>query len=173
MGILICGLNGTGKSTLGKDLAEKLGYRFIDNEDLFFPKENDEYEFANPRSKQEVITILENMISRDSRFVFAAVKGNYGDKFIYALESIILIEVPRQERHKRVRERSYRKFGDRMKEGGDLFDKENHRLSIVDGRSEAYVTRWLEGVRCPVIKIDGTLPVSQNVEYLVSVLKSE
>ena len=33
MGILICGLNGTGKSTLGRMLAERLGYCFIDNED--------------------------------------------------------------------------------------------------------------------------------------------
>ena len=37
MGILICGLNGTGKSTLGKMLADRLGYEFIDNEDLCFP----------------------------------------------------------------------------------------------------------------------------------------
>ena len=29
MGILICGLNGTGKSTLGKMLADRIGYEFI------------------------------------------------------------------------------------------------------------------------------------------------
>ena len=32
MGILICGLNGTGKSTLGRMLAGRMGYEFIDNE---------------------------------------------------------------------------------------------------------------------------------------------
>ena len=36
-GIIICGLNGVGKSMLGKALAEKLDFYFIDNEDLFFP----------------------------------------------------------------------------------------------------------------------------------------
>lgn len=44
MGILICGLNGTGKSTLGRILADRLGYEFIDNEDLFFPKADPSYE---------------------------------------------------------------------------------------------------------------------------------
>ena len=39
MGILICGLNGTGKSTLGRLLADRMEYEFIDNEDLFFPKQ--------------------------------------------------------------------------------------------------------------------------------------
>lgn len=38
-GIVICGLNGAGKSTLGKALAEKLDFYFIDNEDLFFPRQ--------------------------------------------------------------------------------------------------------------------------------------
>ena len=40
MGIIICGLNGTGKSTLGKALAEKLHFHFIDIENLYFPKTN-------------------------------------------------------------------------------------------------------------------------------------
>ena len=35
-GIIICGLNGAGKSTFGKALAEKLGCYFIDSEDLYF-----------------------------------------------------------------------------------------------------------------------------------------
>ena len=55
MGILICGLNGTGKSTLGRLLADRMRYEFIDNEDLFFPKEDPLYTFSNPRSKEEVI----------------------------------------------------------------------------------------------------------------------
>ena len=31
IGIQICGLNGCGKSTLGRALAEKIGFHFIDN----------------------------------------------------------------------------------------------------------------------------------------------
>lgn len=54
MGILICGLNGVGKSTVGKILAERLSYRFIDNEDLFFPKNDLSYEYDNSRSNAHV-----------------------------------------------------------------------------------------------------------------------
>ena len=90
MGILICGLNGVGKSTLGTALASRLGYEFIDNEDLFFPKVDLAYEYSNPRTKEEAIQLLEKKINNNSRFIFAAVKGDYGDKLINALDHIIL-----------------------------------------------------------------------------------
>ena len=173
MGILICGLNGTGKSTLGRMLADRMDYEFIDNEDLFFPKTDPSYVFSSPRSKEEAIRLLEERISANNRFIFAAVRGNYGNKLIATLDHVILIEVPKQIRSQRVRDRSYQKFGNRILPGGELYDKESQWFSLTDNRSEAYVTDWLETVDCPVIRIDGTLPVEENVDYLVSVLAEE
>ena len=170
MGILICGLNGAGKSTLGRILAERLGYRFIDNEDLYFPKDNPSYLFAAPRSHEEVVRHLEELIEKDRRFVFAAVKGDYGDKLPAFLDHIVLIEVPREILSRRVRDRSRQKFGDRVLPGGDLYEKEQSWYALTDSRPDNYVTSWLEGTNCPVIRIDGTLPVEQSIEYLLSVL---
>ena len=49
--------------------------------------------------------------------------------------------------------------------------KENSFFSAVKSRPDVFVTEWLEkSVNCRVIHIDGTLPVEENVEYLVSVL---
>ena len=173
MGILICGLNGTGKSTLGRLLADRMRYEFIDNEDLFFPKADPSYTFSSPRSKEDVIRLLEEKISENNRFIFAAVRGNYGDRLIASLDYIVLIEVPKQIRSKRVRDRSYQKFGDRILPGGDLYDKENKWFSLTDGRPETYVTDWLETVNCPVIRIDGTMPIKENVDYLLSALQKK
>ena len=171
MGILICGLNGAGKSTIGRMLADRMGYEFIDNEDLWFPKTDSSYTFSGPRSEEEVIRLLEERISGNNRFIFAAVKGNYGDKLTASLDHIVLVEVPKQIRCRRVRDRSYQKFGDRILPGGDLHEKEEKWFSLTDSRPDAYVTDWLETVDCPVIRIDGTRPVEENVDYLVSVLR--
>ena len=170
MGILICGLNGAGKSTLGRILADRMGYEFIDNEDLYFPKEDPNYMFFGPRSEEEVVRLLEEKITANNRFIFAAVRGNYGDKLVSSLDHIVYIEVPKLVRGQRVRDRSYQKFGDRMLPGGDLFEKESKWFSLTDSRTDDYVTDWLEQADCPVIRIDGTRPVEENADYLVSVL---
>lgn len=167
MGILICGLNGCGKSTLGKLLADRLSYTFIDNEDLYFPKEDSLYEFAEPRSKAEVIRLLEERIEGNDRFIFAAVKGDYGEKLIRHLKLVIHMEVPKEIRWDRVRKRSLRRFGARVLSGGDLYQKENEWFSVVESRPEDYVAKWLENVSCPVIYIDGTLKPEENIENLL------
>ena len=170
MGVLICGLNGAGKSTLGKRLAERLGWQFIDNEDLYFPKTDTKYAYSAPRGKAEVIRLLEDKIEKDRRFVFAAVKGDYGDKLLSLLDCIVVVDVPREIRLARVRERSLRKFGDRILDGGDLAQRENAWFALVESRPEDYVEKWLESVDRPVIRVDGTRPIEENVEYLASVL---
>lgn len=173
MGILVCGLNGAGKSTLGKQLAERLSYTFIDNEDLYFPKTDERYTFADPRSEEEVIRLLEEQITADDRFVFAAVKGSYGDKLLSLLDHVIVIDVPREIRLERVRNRSRQKFGDRMTGSGDLEERETKWFSLVESRPEDLVSTWLTeaGLTCPIIHIDGTQPVEKNVEYLLTQLQ--
>ena len=50
-GIVVCGLNGCGKSTLSRALAEKLGLYFIDNENLYFSRNAADEPYANPRTR--------------------------------------------------------------------------------------------------------------------------
>ena len=171
MGILLCGLNGVGKSTIGKILAERMSYQFIDNEELYFPKTDKAYEFANPRSKDEVIRILEEKIKNNDKFIFAAVKGDYGEKFLEKIDNVVLIEVPKETRMERVKMRSAKKFGDRICDNGDLEQKENSWFEKVNSRPEDFVTKWLENVTCPIIRIDGSAKVEENVSFLLSVLQ--
>lgn len=170
MGILICGLNGVGKSTLGRMLAGRLGFVFIDSEDIWFPKTDASYLFSSPRSREEAVRILEEKIADRSRFVFAAVKGDYGDRLIAALDRIVLVEAPKEVRQRRVRERSFSKFGERMLPGGDLYEREAAWFALTDGRPEDDTLRWLSTVSRPVIRVDGTLPPEENAAYLASVL---
>ena len=165
-GILVCGLNGSGKSTLGRELARVLGYTFIDIEDCYFPKKDDSYLYADPRSGEEAEKVLWDKISACDRFVLASVTGNFDEKTTSLFEAIVRLNVPKEIRMKRIRERSFRKFGDRMLPGGDLYEAEEGFFAMAEARTEQYVDDWLSGMSCPVIEVDGTRPIEENTQYL-------
>ena len=51
VGIVVCGLNGSGKSTVGQALAKKLGFFFIDHEALCFGNMNSDYTTRHSREE--------------------------------------------------------------------------------------------------------------------------
>lgn len=165
-GIMICGLNGSGKSTLGSALAESLGYFFIDNEDLFFPKTDPNYLFASPRSREEAIRLLAEAVQAHPNFVFSAVRGDYGEVVPKLYRCVIRVEVPKEIRLQRVQRRSYEKFGARMLPGGDLHVQESAFFAMAAGRTEQYVAQWVATLHCPVLRVDGTRPVAENVAFI-------
>ena len=171
-GIIICGLNGSGKSTLGKALAERLNFYFIDNEDLYFPKTNPNYIYSSPRTREEVEKILFYEMKEHENFVFASVKGDYGKNIYPFFRYAVLINASTDSRIQRVRNRSFQKFGSRMLPGGDLYEQEEKFFDLVKSRSESTVEEWIQSLKCPIIRIDGTKSIEENVELIIAQLRT-
>lgn len=104
-------------------------------------------------------------------FVFVAVRGDYGQDILPQYNYIISVEVPRETRLERVRNRSYKKFGERMLPGGDLYEKEEQWFKLVESRLETYAEERLETMECPVIRVDGTKAVDENIDYILEQIK--
>lgn len=172
MGIIVCGLNGSGKSTLGKALAEKLHFHFIDNEDLYFPKTDANYTYASPRSREEVEKLLWGEIKSHENFVFTSVKGDYGESICSFFQYVILINVPKNIRIQWVKNRSFQKFGERMLLGGDLHKQEEKFFDFVKSRPENTVEEWVKSLKCPVLRIDGTKPIEENVDFIIEQIQN-
>ena len=170
IGIQICGLNGCGKSTLGRALAESIGFHFIDNENLYFCRTNTDEPYMNPKSRTDVERLLMDEVSKHPDFVFSAVKGDYGKDIIPMYNYVVVIEVPREIRLQRVRNRSFQKFGNRMLMGGDLYNQEEIFFQMATSRRDEYVDNWLQTVKCPIIRVDGTKPIDENVKHIIHAL---
>ena len=172
IGIIICGLNGSGKSTLGKALAEKLDFHFVDNEDLYFPKTNPNYVYSSPRTREEVEKLLFNEIKAHENFVFASVKGDYGKHIYPFFQYAVLIDVSKDIRIQRVRNRSFTKFGTRMLIGGDLYEQEEKFFEFVKSRPENTVEEWIQSLKCPIIRVDGTKSIEENIYFILEQLQN-
>lgn len=173
MGIILCGLNGAGKSTLGKALAEKLDFHLIDIEDVYFPKTNPDYPYASPRTRDEVEKILLHEMKMHENFILSSVKGDYGEDIYSFFQYAILLDVPRDIRLQRVKERSFQKFGSRMLSGGDLYEQEEKFFRLVASRDENTVEEWVKFLRCPVIRIDGTKPIDENTNVIMELIQDK
>lgn len=172
MGIILCGMSGCGKSTLGRALAAQLGWRFIDNEDLYFPKADPDNPYAAPRSKAEVEHLLLEAVMQDEHFVFASVRGDYGAAVMAHYQAAVLLEVPCDVRLARVRQRSVSRFGERPLPGGDLYASEMAFLDLISKRPEDYATRWMQAVELPVLHVDGTQPLQDSIGEIIRWMKA-
>lgn len=166
--IIICGLNGAGKSTLGRVLAEKTGWAFRDVEDYYFPKTDSNYEYAVQRTQEEVARLLYEDLQQIDNMIFASVRGNYTAEISSMFTCAVFVSVEKKTRMKRVRQRAFDKYGDRVTEGGDLYEREKAFYDIIEKRTDKTVTDWLEKLDIPVIKVDGTKPIEENTEFILS-----
>ena len=164
----MCGLNGCGKSTLGKALAQKLGYYFIDIEDMYFTRTSTDAPYANPRSRAEVEKLLLDEVRKQNHFVFSAIKGDYGEELQEYYQVAVVIEVPKEIRTQRVRNRSFQKFGSRMLAGGDLYQAEEQFFELAESRTEDFYAQWLQSLHCPIIPVDGTKSIDENIHFIIN-----
>lgn len=172
-GIILCGLNGAGKSTLGRALAKEMGYHFMDSEEAFFSKENPDDPYAFPRSREEAERLLLKEMMTHEDFVLASVKGDYGAAIQARFRYAVWVDVPKELRMRRIRERSFQLFGDRMLFGGDLYEREEKFFDFVQSRPESAVEAWTQALNCPVLRVDGARPIEDNVKLLIEWLRGE
>ncbi len=83
-----------------------------------------------------------------------------------------MIDVPRDIRIERVRNRSFQKFGNRMLFGGDLYEQEERFFDFVKSRAENTVEQWIQSLECPIIRIDGTKPIDENINFVIEQIQS-
>ena len=104
--------------------------------------------------------------------MLASVKEDYGENICQFFRYVVLIDVPKDIRLQRVKERSFHKFGSRMLPGGDLYEQEENFFDLVRSRAENTVEEWVRSLSCPVIRVDGTKPVNENVKLIIERIQS-
>lgn len=187
-GISIFGLNGSGESTLAHALAKQTGYFEMDVEDYYFPKQRksrkwyldnngmvdteplDELPYSNPKTKVEVqIALIEDMQAH-SRFILSCVKMNWDNAILSRIDLAFWIQTPLEERLKRIQAREERRFGERVLPGGDMYMQQMEFRKAVKSRDSKAVEESAKGLNCPIVVLDGTLPVQENVRNILRYL---
>ena len=190
-GIAIVGLNGSGKSTLGHALAIELGYYEIDVEDFYFPEQKESrraaldgnYEvncdhlgdvpYSIARSKEEVGSAIAKEISEHSKYIMTGVTMNWSFEVLSTIKYVFWLKTDTDERVRRVKDREEKRWGDRVSEGGDMYEQQLSFRNLIAGFTETKVADSVAKIGCKVIELDGTLPVKENVEIIKNNISGE
>lgn len=188
-GIAIMGLNGCGKSTLAHALSQKLKFYEMDVEDYYFPEQKQsrqavldqqyhvqceykgELPYSVPRSKAEVQEMLREDIVKHPQFVISGVTMNWEEKILAAIDIAFLLEVPSDERVRRVQQREEVRFGSRVLSGGDMYEQQKEFRDIIANKTNQSVEESAARLQCPKIRLDGTKSVEENIAIIMRTLE--
>ena len=187
-GIAIVGLNGSGKSTLGHLLAKKTGYYEMDVEDYYFPEQRGSRRnalegisddslpgtvpFSAPRDKEQVGKAILEDIRLHPEFILCGVSLNWGDDILSSIRAVFRLMTPSDLRVDRIKHREEARWGERVAEGGDMYESQLVFRKMAAGLSEAKVSDSLAKLSCDVTELDGTLPPEENARIIIDYLKT-
>ena len=171
-GIMIAGPSGSGKSSLGKIVAEKLGFPYFDVDDYIWKKDTPE-PFTQMYSKAEKISRLSGDIEPCEHFVMAGSMSSFHQAFDDQFELMVFLYAGPEIRLQRVHSRAIERFGERILEGGDLYEShrkflESNRRYETDGSPNLNEQKkWIKNLPCAKIELNGTNSLESNAEIIV------
>jgi len=171
--IHILGASGSGTSTLGAAVAERLGYTHLDTDDYFW--EQTDPPFQRPREQEERRTLLAAALDAHPCWTLSGSLCCWGDIFIPRFELVIFLVVPTEVRLARLRERERQRWGtEALAPGGAMHATHVAFLNWAaaydegdnDMRSRRHHEQWLTKLPCPCLRLEGSLTTAEQLTRL-------
>lgn len=170
--IHVLGASGAGVSTLGRAIGERFGHVHLDADDFFWLPTDPP--FTQKREASERVRLINEAVEGCERYIISGSMCGWGDVFIPRLELCILVETPTNKRIERLKRREHFRFGERIEQDGDMHTE---HIKFLDWaarydtgdeniRSRVLHDKWLSGVSCPIIQVDGTKPVRELLNII-------
>lgn len=161
-GFAVCGMNGAGKSSAAKALADLLDFRLLDIEDYYFPPADPP--FSIQRDKEEITRLLRHD-ALPGNFIFASVSPD-GYGIDYLISAVFRIEVPAEIRIPRIRKRDILRYGERVLAGGDMHENCEAFIKKCKARDPEERKSRARLPGRPFIELDGEHEISENVKII-------
>lgn len=180
MKLHIFGASGSGVSTLGRLLAEKLGVKYFDSDDYFWIKT--EPPFTHRRSPNERNHLIIKDINETENWILGGSIIHWGDNLFPDFDLIIFLYLPNKIRIERLKNRELEIYGDviykdksRAKQFNDFIawatDYDNN-TGLAKRTLNAHET-WLKQTKSPVLKIIGDQTPDEKLKLILDKLMDE
>ncbi|MBR9650672.1 AAA family ATPase [Thalassovita aquimarina] len=170
--IYITGASGAGVTTLGQGLARALNLPHADVDDSYWLPTDPP--FTQKRRVNDRLTLLRRALEHDG-WVLSGSFDRWGDPLLSQVDLVLFVTAPTGIRLARLRARERARFGDRIEEGGDMAAIHAGFMAWAaryddpgfSGRNRGRHEDWLQSLRYPVLRIDGTRPTEEQVKTVL------
>lgn len=171
--IHVMGASGSGTTTLGRAIAEKLGVSHFDSDDFFWLPTDPP--FTTPRDPEERIALLLPKLLAEQGWVLSGSALKWGQPIEPLYDLIVFLQIDPDLRMERIRHRETSRYGERIKPGGDMMVKSREFMEWAasydtggpERRSLAAHEQWLATQTCPVLRLDSARMLHELVEEVL------
>jgi len=178
MRIHLFGASGSGVTTLGIYLSQKLGYPYFDN-DIYFWEKSDP-PFTIKRDPQLRNQLLRNYLAGNENFIVGGSMVSWGDEWLSAFDLAVFLYLPPLIRLDRLKKREYERYGeviytnpDRNRQYAEFIDwAATYDDPTSTRRSINVHLSWMDKLQCPVIRIEGDTSVEERSELILNAVNN-
>jgi len=178
MRIHIFGASGSGVTTLGKALSEKIGIEYIDSDDFFWLTTHIPFtEKQNPEIRNYT---LSEKLHTTRNWIFGGSIIHWGDDVFPPFDLIVFLYLPPEIRMERLRKREYERYGEeiitnperaqKFHEFMDWAKDYDHNTGIANRTLKAHL-EWLSGINTPLIELSGDYELYQKMDIILDKIK--
>ena len=170
--IHLVGASGSGTTTLGRALAQRLGCPHFDTDHYFWVPTDPPFEKIRPVEERHAL--LGPDVSGGAWVPSGSLCG-WGDVYVPRLDLVVFLSVPSEVRLARLRTRERQRYGDAIDPGGPFREKYEAFIAWAASyehgspaeRSRRMHEDWLAKLPCPVLRLDDTDDVETRLQRLL------
>ncbi len=174
--IHVFGASGSGTTTLGREVADRLNVRFFDSDDYFW--ERTEPPFTVPRPRDERSALLLRDVSDASRWVLSGSMIGWGDALVSSFTLAVYLRIDPEVRMQRIVARERLRYGARIEAGGDMHEQSKTFLEWarrydtagLEQRSAMLHEFWMKSLPCRLLRIEHDAPTSVWADAVLNAL---
>lgn len=168
--IHVTGASGAGVTTLGRALADSLALPHHDTDDYLWQPTTPPYRTL--RGAADRLRLMREIFLPRADWVLSGGLDGWGDGIIPCFDLVVFLTTPHEVRMRRLRAREAIHFGtDAVAPGGWRHEETESFIEWAshyedgsrEGRTRAKHEAWLAGLPCPVLRLDGSLPLGELV----------
>ncbi len=172
--IHVFGASGSGTSTVGLTLVERLNGVFCDTDSYYWVDTDPPFRLKN--SPGDRVIMIENDISGVDNWVLSGSICSWGDPLLHRFNLAVFLYLSPTIRMERIMRRECDRYGSRIESGGDMHATHIEFLDWARSYDHAKAPtrsldlheKWMKRLSCPILHLDSAAQVNDLCDRILA-----